>query len=127
LNLAKSEILLSAYDTVKDSETTQSFSIFNNSGDFSLSRVIKQSGVGAHWNYRLTARNQANIGLDLSKFRFVDIQRTDNTAAFNLGITRKLSREASGSLNYRYLQRDSNFGFGEYDENAIFGSITATF
>lgn len=126
-NLAKSDILLSAYDTVKDSETTQSVSIFNNSGDFSLSRVIKQSGVGARWNYRLTARNQANIGLDLSRFRFVDIQRTDNTAAFNLGITRKLSREASGSLNYRYLQRDSNFGFGEYDENAIFGSITATF
>ena len=127
VNLAKSDILFSAYDTVRDSETTQSFSIFNNAGDFSLSRVIKQSGVGARWNYRLTARNQANIGLDLSRFRFVDIQRTDHTSAFNLGISRKLSREASGSLNYRRFQRDSNFGSNEYDENAIFGSITATF
>ncbi len=125
--LAKSDLLLSAYNTVRDSEVTQSFSIFNNAGDFSLSRVIKQSGVGARWNYRLTARNQASIGLDLSRFRFLDIQRTDNTSSFNLGISRKLSREASGSLNYRYLQRDSNFGSGEYDENAIFGSITATF
>jgi uncharacterized protein (PEP-CTERM system associated) len=127
LNLAKSDILLSAFDVVRDSEVTQSFSIFNNAGDFSLSRVIKQSGVGARWNYRLTARNQASIGLNLSRFRFVDIQRTDNTSAFNMGISRKLSRDASGSLNYRYLQRDSNFGSGEYDENAIFGSITATF
>jgi uncharacterized protein (PEP-CTERM system associated) len=127
LSLAKSEILLNAFDTTRDSETTQSFSIFNNAGDFSLSRVIKQSGIGARWKYRLTARNEASIGLDLSRFRFVDIQRTDNTSALNLAITRKLSREASGSINYRRLQRDSNFGTGEYDENAIFGSITATF
>ena len=127
LNLAKSDILLSAFDTVRDSEVTQSVSIFSNSGDFSLSRVIKQSGVGARWNYRLTARNRASIGLDLSRFRFVDIQRTDIISAFNLGFSRKLSQTASGSLHYRHLQRDSNFGSGEYDENAIFGSITATF
>lgn len=127
VNLAKSDILLSAFDTTRDSEVTQSFSIFNNSGDFSLSRIIKQSGVGAHWNYRLTERNQANIGVDFSRLKFVDIQRTDNTSTFNLGISRKLSQTANGSLNYRHLQRDSNFGTGEYDENAIFGVITATF
>ena len=127
LNLAKSDILLSAFDTVRDSEVTQSFSTFNNAGDFALSRVIKQSGIGARWNYHLTARNQASIALDLSRFRFVDIQRTDNTSAFNLGISRKLSRASSGSLNYRHFRRDSNFGSGEYDENALFGSLTATF
>lgn len=127
LNLAKSDILFSAFDIVRDSEVTQSFSVFNNAGDFSLSRVIKQSGVGARWNCRLTARNQANIGVNLSRFRFVDIERTDNTSAFIMGISRKLSRDANGSLNYRHLQRDSNFGSGEYDENSIFGSITATF
>ena len=129
LNLAftKSNMIFTVYNSVRDSDTTGSFNVFLASGDFAQSRVIKQTGAGALWNYRLSPRNQANVSLDLTRNTFVDIHRQDDLATLGLGLSRKLSRTASGTLNYRHVRRDSNFNSGEYDENAIIGSLSATF
>ena len=112
---------------MRDSDTTGNYNVFTSSGDFALSRVIKQMGAGARWSYQLSPRNQASLSLDLSRNKFVDINRQDDLATLQTGITRKLSRTATGTINYRHVRRDSNFNSGEYNENALIGSLSATF
>ena len=123
----KSALILRAFDSIRDSATTGTATVLNSSGDFALSQIIKQSGVGSSWRYQLSPRNNANVGLDLTRVRLVDIGRTDNLTTFNLGITRKLSRSANGSLGYRHVRRDSNFNVNDYDENSFFGTFLVTF
>ena len=127
LDYPKSAVTLKAFNSVRDAATTGTTSVLNSSGDFALSQIIKQSGVGSSWRYQLSPRNNANVGLDLTRVRLVDIGRTDNLTTFNLGITRKLSRSANGSLGYRHVRRDSNFNVNDYDENSFFGTFLVTF
>ena len=127
LDFPKSELQFRAFDSVRDSSTIGSQSFLNRSGDFALSQIIKQSGVGSQWTYHLSPRNDANIGLDLSRFRLVDIGRTDNLTTLNMGIARKLSATANGTIGYRYVRRDSNFNPNDYDENAFIGTLTVRF
>lgn len=126
LDFPKSQLTLSAFGSVRDSATTGT-SILNASGDFALSRVVKQSGIGSHWTYHLSPRNEANVDLNLNRSRLVDIGRTDSSAILNVGIARKLSTTANGSIGYRYTRRDSNFDAIDYDENAILGTLSVTF
>ncbi len=127
VQLPKTRLSFTAFDSVRDSSTDGTRTLFNKSGDFALSNVIKQSGVNGQVTYRLSARNNVNLGLDYSRVRLVDISRTDNLSSFNLGISRKLSHTANGSLGYRFIRRDSNFDANDYDENAFFGSLNLTF
>ena len=127
VQLPKTKFTFTAFDSVRDASIVNTISVLNVSGDFALSKVIKQSGVGGQVAYRLTARNDANMGLDYSRFRLVDVSRADNVTSFNFGISRKLSGTASGSLGYRFIRRDSNFDVNDYDENAFFGSLNLTF
>ena len=127
LSFRKSRLIFTLFNSVRDSDTTGNYNVFTSSGDFALSRVIKQMGAGARWSYQLSPRNQASLSLDLSRNKFVDINRQDNLATFQTGITRKLSRTATGTINYRHVRRDSNFNSGEYNENALIGSLSATF
>ncbi|MEO6022280.1 MAG: TIGR03016 family PEP-CTERM system-associated outer membrane protein [Burkholderiales bacterium] len=127
LAFPKSNMLFTVFNSVRDADTTGNFNVFLSSGDFAQSRVIKQTGAGAQWNYRLSPRNQAKVSLDLTRNTFVDIHRRDDLARLELGLSRKLSRTASGTLNYRHVRRDSNFTSGEYDENAIIGAFSVTF
>ena len=127
LNLAKTQAAFTAFNSIRDASTLGTQSVLNSSGDFALSQVIKQSGVGTQWTYHLSPRNDANLGFDYSRFRLVDIGRTDNLTSFNLGISRKLSHTANGSLGYRFIRRDSNFDVNDYDENAFFGALNLTF
>jgi uncharacterized protein (PEP-CTERM system associated) len=126
-NYSKSALILRAFDSIRDSATTGTASVLNSSGDFALSQIIKQSGIGSSLRYRLSPRNNANVGLDLTRVRLVDIGRTDNLTTFNLGVSRKLSRSADGSLGYRHVRRDSNFNANDYDENSFFGTFLVTF
>ena len=127
LDYPKSAVTLKAFNSVRDAATTGTTSVLNSSGDFALSKIIKQSGIGSHWRYQLSPRNSANVGLDLSRVRLVDIGRTDNLISFDLGISRKLSRSANGSLGYRHLRRDSNFDVNDHDENSFIGTFLVTF
>jgi uncharacterized protein (PEP-CTERM system associated) len=127
VQLPKTRLSFTAFDSVRDASTVNTVTVFNRSGDFALSNVVKQSGVSGQVTYRLSARNDANLGLDYSRSRLVDINRTDNLSSLNLGISRKLSRTANGSLGYRFNRRDSNFNANDYDENAFFGSLNLTF
>ncbi len=126
-NYTKSALILRAFDSIRDSATTGTVSVLNSSGDFALSKIIKQSGIGSSLRYQLSPRNNANVGLDLTRVRLVDIGRTDNLTTFNLGVTRKLSRSSNGALGYRHVRRDSNFNVNDYDENSLFGSFLVTF
>jgi uncharacterized protein (PEP-CTERM system associated) len=127
LDFPKSELQFRAFDSVRDSSTVGTQSFLNRSGDFALSQIIKQTGVGSQWTYHLSPRNDANVGLDLSRFRLVDIGRTDNLTSLNMGIARKLSRSADGTIGYRFVRRDSNFNPNDYDENAFIGTLTVRF
>ncbi len=127
VQLPKTRLSFTAFDSVRDASTLNTVTVFNRSGDFALSNVIKQSGVSGQVTYRLSARNDANLGLDYSRVRLIDISRTDSLSSFNLGISRKLSHTANGSLGYRFIRRDSNFDANDYDENAFFGSLNLTF
>ncbi len=127
LDFSKSALTFRAFSSVRDSSTLGTQGILNASGDFALSQIIKQSGVGTQWTYHLSPRNDANVGLDVSRFRLVDIGRVDNRTSLNLGIARKLSRTANGTVGYRYLRRDSNFSSNDYEENSFVGTLTLTF
>ena len=127
VNLPKSQLSFRAFNSVKDASTLNTVNFLTASGDFALSQIIKEAGISASWAYHLSARDDANLGLDLSRFRLVDIGRTDNLTALNLGISRKLSHTAHGTLGYRFSRRESNFDVNSYDENAFFGTLNLTF
>lgn len=83
-------------------------------------------GVNLSWDWRLGARTDTRLSTGLVRHDY-DFGRTDDLWNLRAGITRQMTPDLSGSLTYRYQQRDSDLASDEYRENAFIATVTTTF
>jgi uncharacterized protein (PEP-CTERM system associated) len=93
---------------------------------FSLNDNVRQVGANAAYSYRVNARTSASATLTTLRSRSLTTDIESDQQALRLGMTRRFSRNLSGSAELRHLR--GNRGFGEdYKENAISATLSAQF
>lgn len=111
----KSQITLAASHSVRESIET----IVTTPSE----RLVKQYGLNANWAIQVSPRDTFNLGAELSRNVFPDLSRTDDTRSIRLGMTRKLEKKVSGSVDFLHSLRDSNLNENDYTQNAISGHL----
>lgn len=96
------------------------------SGDFAASRSIRQTGVGALWNLRLTSQNSMNVRASYARNELLGTDEVDNLTYYGLGFSRQFEPKLTGSLNYRRQHSDSNV-MASYTENAVVAAFQMRF
>lgn len=119
----KSLVTLTAAHSERRAQETADFtSIFG----YELSPVestVKQDSLNGQWDIRMSPRNTANIGVNISRYGFPTLARTDNYRSIKLGMTRKLEKKVTGSVDFHHSLRDSNLNENDYTQNAISGHL----
>jgi uncharacterized protein (PEP-CTERM system associated) len=87
----------------------------------------KQTGTSVTWNWRLTAQTAWNLAGAYTRIETPLTGTIDYFTFAGTGITRQFQPRVSGSLGYRWQQRDSNVGGINYTENAGFASLEMRF
>jgi len=96
---------LSAYYTIRDYQVTL--------------REELRRGINASWSHGLSANTNANLRLWWEKFRLASDVSDDTTWRISLGVTHRLTKRTSLSLDLRHLERDSATPLLDYTENRV--------
>lgn len=93
-----------------------------------LTRNIKQTGVNARWNYKLSPLTNASFGASFVRFRFASSNTKTNNMIYNASLTNKIQPNLTGILRYRYIQRQGGSSqFGNLSANSITASLRMDF
>lgn len=125
---AKTVTTISLFHSVRENlESTSTITSLFPEDIFARNRTIKQRGASMAWVWRMNPRLSVNASLNVSRNTFPDLGRADTVTSLNLGLNRKFNDQLQGGVNVRRLQRASNDASGDYDENAIVGTVNYTF
>jgi uncharacterized protein (PEP-CTERM system associated) len=80
---------------------------------------IKQSGINALWNIKLSPRTNISASAGYNKSNQINSGVKDNTTSLKASISRQLQPKVRAMLEARHQHKNSNFSLGNYDENAI--------
>lgn len=128
LNSAKSTLILSAFDTLREAQTAQTMdSLLFGTSNLTLNDNTKQIGGNALWNWRFSPITNFNISIGDTKSRSISTGLSNNTRTMRLGMTRQFRPKLNGSIDLRRNQQYSNQIGGGYDENAITASLLMQF
>jgi uncharacterized protein (PEP-CTERM system associated) len=96
---------------------------------FQFGDTIKEQGLGILGSWRLTPVLTSTFRFDYADISYPDLSpsRDDKLYHISVGLARTFNSQLSGRLEVRHQQRDSNVAGGEYDENAIIGTVTYQF
>ncbi|MCG5524367.1 TIGR03016 family PEP-CTERM system-associated outer membrane protein [Ectothiorhodospira haloalkaliphila] len=78
-------------------------------------------------SYQLAPRTSAQASLQWQGTDYDVDNRKDDLYALSLGLSRTLGPRTSASLTYRHQQRDSDLPDGDYEENRVTATLSATF
>ncbi|SEK60783.1 TIGR03016 family PEP-CTERM system-associated outer membrane protein [Ectothiorhodospira marina] len=78
-------------------------------------------------SYQLAPRTSAQSTLQWQGTDYEVDNRKDDLYALSFGLSRTLGPRTSASLTYRYQQRDSDLPDGDYEENRVTATLSATF
>lgn len=128
LNSAKSTLILSAFDTLREAQTAQTMdSLLFGTSNLVLNDNTKQIGGNALWNWRFSPRTNINASTGYTKSRSISTGLTNNTRMMRLGMTSQFRPKLNGSVNLRRTLQHSNQIGGGYQENAITASLLMQF
>jgi uncharacterized protein (PEP-CTERM system associated) len=126
-NGAHSLLLLSVFDTRNQAlSLQQADSQLLGSTLSSLNDNVRQRGVSANFNYRLSSRSQASAGVTLSRSDSLTTAVRQDNRALRVGLTRQLERRLQGQLELRRVQGTATAGGHSYTENAVAGTLSMT-
>jgi uncharacterized protein (PEP-CTERM system associated) len=94
---------------------------------FSLSDNVIQTGYNAILSWRFSQRTSGSVSVGQTKAEMTDASRTDTNSNIRIGITHQLQPKLRGSVEYRWLNRDTNSTAGDVRENAITGTLSLAF
>ncbi|HEY9150633.1 MAG TPA: TIGR03016 family PEP-CTERM system-associated outer membrane protein [Gammaproteobacteria bacterium] len=101
-------------------------SAFTEERDFLESNVIgdvadaeKSRGATAHWRWQFSGLSHTNVRGGWRRTEFSSDGREDDRWYVDTLLARTLSRNATGSVGYRFTRNDSTQGSAEYTENRI--------
>jgi uncharacterized protein (PEP-CTERM system associated) len=122
---AHSLLLLSLFDTRNTAlSLQQADSQLLGSSLSSLNDNVRQKGVSANFNYRLSSRSQVNAGLTASRSDSLTTAVSQDTRALRVGLTRQLERKLVGTLELRRAQGKTSTGARSYTENAVSATLS---
>lgn len=78
-----------------------------------------QLGAAANWTWHISPRSDLSAGAHYARVRSLETERADHLRAFQIGLTRKLGRRTSGSVELRRQERSSSQASAVYTENAL--------
>jgi uncharacterized protein (PEP-CTERM system associated) len=94
---------------------------------FSLSDNVLQTGYNAILSWRFSERTSGSVSVGQIKSELADVSRTDTNSNVRIGVTHQLQPKLRGSVEYRWLNRDTNSSAGDVRENAITGTLSLAF
>lgn len=126
-NGAHSLLLLSLFDTRRTAlSLQQTDSQLLGSSLSNLNDDVRQKGIGANFNYRLSSRSQANAAFTSSRSNSLSTGVKQDNRALRLGLSRRLQNKLHGSVELRRVQGTANAGGRQYTENAVSASLSMT-
>jgi len=121
----RSSLLLSVYHEERESQTTDVPLLTTD--PFLLSNATTQVGFSGVLSWRFSELTAGSASLAHQKSTLADSSRVDKDRILRLGLTHRLGPRLSGSLEYRFLERDSTAAATDARENAVVGSLSMTF
>jgi uncharacterized protein (PEP-CTERM system associated) len=85
------------------------------------------TGVIGGWRWEVAGRTTALTRLSWIHSEYDIDDRDDDTWLFETEVERRIARDMTGSVGYRYTQRDSDDSDAEYRENRLFGRLLVRF
>ena len=93
---------------------------FDERREFELSdRTERVQGIVGNLGWRATPRTRAFANLSLEESSFAGEDRDDTLIRFGVGVARELTPRSTGSIEYRYRERDSDVDVRDYRENRL--------
>ena len=99
----------------------------NGTDPFSLTDNVVQTGYSAILSWRFSERTSGSAALWQNRIDYKESARRDVDTNFRLGVTHQLQPKLRGSLEYRFLNRDSTGGGSDVRENAVTGTLSLAF
>jgi uncharacterized protein (PEP-CTERM system associated) len=128
LNSAKSTLILSAFDTLREAQTSATMdSALQGTNNLASNDNTKQIGGNALWNWRFSPHTNINVSTGYTKSRSISTGITDNIMMMGLGMTRQFRPKLNGSVDLRRTLQHSNQIGGGYLEHAITASLLMQF
>ena len=115
----KSVIAILAFSEQRDFLETD---VINSAVDMERSR-----GVSARWRWQFSGLSHTNITGSWRGTDFSSDGREDDRWYIDTMLTRMLSRNATGSVGYRFTRNDSTLDSAEYTENRLIARLTFEF
>lgn len=124
-NWRHSSAVLSAYASERTAlSSDESDSDLLGSQLRALNDSVRQVGLSASYNYRLSARSSALASLSATRARSLDTDLESKQNSLRLGLTHRFGRSVRGSLELRRVVGDSEVGRRDYTENAVAATLT---
>jgi len=124
-NWRHSSAVLSAYASERTAlSSAESDSDLLGSQLRALNDSVRQLGVTAAYNYRLSARSSALASLSVTRARSLDTDLESKQNTLRLGMTHRFGRSVRGSLEVRRVVGDSDVTRRDYTENAVAATLT---
>ncbi len=124
-NWRHSSAVLSAYASERTAlSSSESDSGLLGSQLRALNDSVRQYGVTAAYNYRLSARSSALASLSATRARSLDTDLESKQNSLRLGLTHRFGRSVRGSVELRRIVGDSDVTRRDYTENAVAATLT---
>ena len=92
-----------------------------------LNDDIRQTGASASFNWRLSGRTGASIGVSRSRSRSLSVNRSDNNNSLRAGVSHEFARKVNGSVEVRRTRGATVSADSKYTENAVSASLNKRF
>jgi len=93
---------------------------FDERREFELTdRTERVQGIVGNLGWRATPRTRAFANLSLEESSFAGEDRDDTLIRLGVGVARELTPRSTGSVEYRYRERDSDVDERDYRENRL--------
>ena len=130
LSGTKNTLVFSMFHMLREAQTLRdtSSALFGAS-NFTLNNNTKQIGGNALWSHQISPRTSANVSAVYIKSNILTTGQEDETKTFTAGLTKLIRPKLNGAVNFRHIERTSNFNENgtEYRENAITATLSMRF
>jgi len=121
----RGSLLLTAYHADRESLTSDAPVVATD--PFALSNSTVQIGFSGILSWRFSEFTSGSASLAQQKSKLSDASRVDKNNSLRLGVTHRLGPRVSGSVEYRFLDRDSSAATSDVRENAVVGTLSMSF
>lgn len=120
----RSSLLISVFHSDRESQTTDAPVLTTD--PFALSNSVVQVGYSGVLSWRFSEFTSGSASVAQQKSKSVG-SRTDKNNTLRLGLTHRLGPKLTGSVEYRFLDRDSSAANADVRENAVVGTLNMSF